>query len=121
VAKPSCPASELRDTTGKATLMLWAVTPRVEVLAELTGDGFAPEDPLVDALPVDDVLDGELDPQAAVPTRTNPTTARARNGPVRLCRTQRFEGRAVSSRGCHRLLGLMAFAPFAGTPVIESR
>ena len=36
-AKPSLPASELSDTTGKTTLMACWVTPRLDVLAELTG------------------------------------------------------------------------------------
>ncbi len=36
-ANPSLPASELRDTTGNTTLMLFALTPLDEVLAWLTG------------------------------------------------------------------------------------
>ena len=42
-AKPSLPASELRDTTGNTTLMVWSVTPRDEVLALPTGVGPEPE------------------------------------------------------------------------------
>ena len=41
-ANPSLPASELRDTTGKTTLMRGLVTPRDEVLAVLTGLGPEP-------------------------------------------------------------------------------
>jgi hypothetical protein len=55
--------------------MLWAVTPRVEVLAVLTEDGEALEVPLVDWLPVVDVVDEADPPHPAVPTRTAPTTA----------------------------------------------
>src|ERR1019366_6428272 len=40
-ANPSWPASELRDTTGNATLMVFPLTPRDEVLALLTGVGWA--------------------------------------------------------------------------------
>ena len=76
-AKPSRPASELSETTGKTTLMLLSVTPRLEVLAVLTGDGDAAVVGPVDAV-VDGVVEGALAVQAAVPTRTNPATVNIR-------------------------------------------
>src|SRR6202050_2680701 len=72
-ANPSCPASELSDTSGKTTLMLCAVTPRYEVLAELTAEGSAvtfPGEPAV----VDENVEEALAPQEAVPTTIAPTT-----------------------------------------------
>jgi hypothetical protein len=75
-AKPSCPAREPRDTTGKTTLMLVAVTPRLEVLAELTGDGDAPLGPVVDCVAVVEVVDDAEAPHPAVTTRTAPSTAK---------------------------------------------
>ena len=75
-AKPSWPASELRDTTGNTTLMVLPTIPRVDVLALLTGDGWAvpelPVDP-VGAAVVDDA-DGVEVPQAATHTRSAPIT-----------------------------------------------
>src|SRR6202035_1587672 len=44
-AKPNRPCNEFRLTTGKTTLMLVLVTPRVLVLAWLTGVGAAPATP----------------------------------------------------------------------------
>jgi hypothetical protein len=57
--------------------MLDLVTPRVEVLAELTGDGDAPLGPLADWVAVVDVVDDAEAPHPAVTTRTAPTTANA--------------------------------------------
>ncbi len=45
LANPSLPAKEVRDTTGKTTLIWCLVTPRFEVLAELTGEGPLDVDP----------------------------------------------------------------------------
>jgi hypothetical protein len=66
--------------------MLSAVTPRVEVLAVLTEEGEAPEVPLVDELPVVDVVDEAEAPHPAVPTRTAPTTAIVPISDERRCR-----------------------------------
>jgi hypothetical protein len=54
--------------------MLSLVTPRVEVLAELTWLGEELVDPPVGAV-VGEELDGVEAPHAAVPTRTAPTIA----------------------------------------------
>src|SRR5271155_3407006 len=76
-AKPSWPASELSDTSGKTTLMVFPTIPRVDVLALLTGDGSAaPEAPVdpVGAAVVDDA-EGVDVPQAATHTRSAPITS----------------------------------------------
>jgi hypothetical protein len=66
--------------------MLVVVTPRVEVLAELTGDGDAPLGPLVDWVAVVEVVDDAEAPHPAVPTRTAPTTANAPTSEEWRCR-----------------------------------
>ena len=107
-ANPSWPASELRDTTGKTTLIVLPVIPRVEVQAELTGLGEEPEDPLVDAVVVDAEPEGEEVPHAAAPTSTAPTTARPRT------ETERDDGPtrpASRFRGLHLVVAPMHIAP----------
>src|ERR1700677_2428735 len=81
-ANPSCPARELSATTGNMTLMVLLVTPRLEVLAELTGLG--PDPPAPVPVPVDGAVvvvlaDVELE-QAATPMSTAPSTANTRRG-----------------------------------------
>ena len=72
-ANPSWPASELRETTGKATLMVEPVTPRDEVLASFTGTGEAP------------ATTGGM-PTSVVPSRAATATAPPINRLVRLHR-----------------------------------
>jgi len=108
-ANPSFPARELSDTSGKTTLMLFAVTPRDEVLAELTGEGpvvaFA-----VDAAVVDEDVEEVLAPQAAVPTTTAPTT-KVRIPIERRRRTVRSRGQISLPFGFRRLNPLICIAP----------
>ncbi len=84
-ANPSRPASELSDTTGKTTLMLSLVTPRLEVLAVLTEEGEPVGLPL-DA--VEDVLDELELLQPAAPIRITPAAAKARTRTERLCQAR---------------------------------
>src|SRR5271165_2087686 len=72
-ANPSRPASELRDTVGKTTLMLSPVTPRLDVLAVLTEEG-EPAGCAVDPEFAVGVEEADA-PQAVVPTITEPTIA----------------------------------------------
>ncbi len=104
-ANPSRPANELSDTTGKATLMLSFVTPRVEVLAVLTEEG----EPL--ELPPDeevDVLDELPLLQAAAPIRITLTAARARRRTGRLCHAGRPRDPIT------RLTAVMVLLPVVG-------
>ncbi len=81
-ANPSLPASELRATTGKTTLMVCLVTPRDEVLAELTGLGPAgPPLPPVGCTwvaPGAEEADGDVATHTVVPTMTAPTSTTVR-------------------------------------------
>src|ERR1700683_1648228 len=102
-ANPSLPASELSDTSGKTTLILCALTPRDEVLAEINGEG-----PVlafdVDTAVVDEDVEEALAPQAAVPRTTAPTTR------VRI--TVERGRRALSSRDRISLpIGFQQFSP----------
>jgi hypothetical protein len=62
--------------------MLWSVTPRLEVLAELTGLGEEPEGPPADGPSADaeeaEEPDGEVATQTAVPAMTAPTSSTVR-------------------------------------------
>ncbi len=102
-AKPSFPASELSETTGKTTLISFDVTPRLEVLAELT-DVSPEEDELV---PDPTAAEAELDELGAVPTHTAvPATTAVTTATVRIRtasgrqanRCQVRTGHAVSRR-----------------------
>jgi len=89
--------------------MLCAVTPRDEVLAELTGEGPAVAFP-VDAGLVDEDVEEALAPQAAVPTTTAPTTM-VRIPLERGRRTVRSSDRIIPPIGFQRLSPLICIAP----------
>jgi hypothetical protein len=86
--------------------MLWALTPRLDVLAELTGLGpelLDPPDPAVDEEPVLEALDGAVATQATAAISTAPTTATVRIWVERGRRTKWPQDRATLARGFQRL------------------
>ena len=83
-ANPSCPASLLMATTGKTTLMACAVTPRVLVLAWLTGVGADEAETGTTAAPAPSGEPGVPDGARASQT-ISPTTTASTMSTVRIC------------------------------------
>jgi hypothetical protein len=92
--------------------MLWALTPRLEVLAELTGLGPEPPDPpddpvdelaVLDAFDALEALDGAVATQATAATSTATTTATVRIWVERERRTKWPQDRDTAARGFQRL------------------
>ncbi len=101
--KPSRPARLLMATTGKTTLMLDAVTPRLLVLAELGGEAPVDLDDAASAAPADPAPPGL--PEGAKATQaTRPTTTATTMRTVRTCtaagrRRKRRQDRPSGARG----------------------